>query len=120
LAAQAVAERIPRGNPRYAWYLEQSQEALVALGLAGAQPATKVTMAPWTGPDLPGSIASTYKYRVVLSGPPGKAVTLHATGLPKHWGRVFLHQSGLLAVYRRERDPGVRRARDRISSCPRR
>jgi thiol-disulfide isomerase/thioredoxin len=89
LAAQAVAERIPRGNPRYAWYLEQSQEALVALGLAGAQPATKVTMAPWTGPDLPGSIASTYKYRVVLSGPPGKAVTLHATGLPKHWVASF-------------------------------
>ncbi len=89
LAAQAAAERIPRGNPRYAWYIEQSQEALVAFGLAGAQSATTVTMAPWTGPDLPGSIASTHKYRVVLSGAPGEAVKLHATGLPKHWVASF-------------------------------
>jgi thiol-disulfide isomerase/thioredoxin len=89
VAAQAAAERIPRANPRYAWYLEQSQEALVALGLAGGRPTTTVTMSPWTGPDLPGSVTSTYKYRVVLSGPPGKAATLHASGLPKHWIASF-------------------------------
>ena len=89
LAAQAAAERVPRNNPRYTWYLEQSQEALLALGLSGSQPRTAVTMAPWTGPDLPGSIASTYKYRVALSGPAGKTVTLHATGLPKDWIASF-------------------------------
>jgi peroxiredoxin len=89
LAAQAAAERVPRDNPRYAWYLEQSQEALLALGLTGAQPATNVTIAPWTGPELPGSIASTYKYRVALSGPPGKAATLRASGLPKYWIASF-------------------------------
>jgi thiol-disulfide isomerase/thioredoxin len=89
LAAQAAAERVPRDNPRYSWYLEQSQEALLALGLSGAQPATAVTIAPWTGPDLPGSVASTYKYRVALSGPAGKSVTLHATGLPKFWIASF-------------------------------
>jgi peroxiredoxin len=89
MAAQAAAVRIPRDNPRYAWYLEESQEALVALGLSGARPATTVTMAPWTGPDLPGSIASTYKYRVVLSGPPDSAVRLHATGLPRNWVASF-------------------------------
>jgi len=89
LAAQAAAERVPRDNPRYTWYLEQSQEALLALGLSGAQPATAVTIAPWTGPDLPGSVASTYKYRVALSGPAGKNVTLHASGLPKQWIASF-------------------------------
>jgi peroxiredoxin/tetratricopeptide (TPR) repeat protein len=89
LAAQAAAERVPRENPRYTWYLEQSQEALLALGLSGARPATAVTIAPWTGPDLPGSVASTYKYRVALSGPAGKTVTLHASGLPKQWIASF-------------------------------
>jgi peroxiredoxin len=89
LAAQAAAERVPRDNPRYTWYLEQSQEALLALGLSGARPATAVTIAPWTGPDLPGSVASTYKYRVALSGPAGKNVTLHASGLPTGWIASF-------------------------------
>jgi len=89
LAAQAAAARVPRDNPRYTWYLEQSQEALLALGLAGARPLTAVTIAPWTGPDLPGSVASTYKYRVALSGPAGKTVTLRASGLPKQWIASF-------------------------------
>jgi thiol-disulfide isomerase/thioredoxin/tetratricopeptide (TPR) repeat protein len=88
-AAGTAAERVPRTNPRYSWYLEQSQEALIALGLSGTGSAATVTMAPWTGPDLPGSIASTYKYRVALSGPPGQAVKLHASGLPKDWVASF-------------------------------
>ena len=90
VAAEAAAESVPRDNPRYTWYLEQSQEALLALGLdSGSRPATAVTIAPWTGPDLPGSVASTYKYRVALSGVPGRAVTLHASGLPKRWIASF-------------------------------
>jgi cytochrome c biogenesis protein CcmG/thiol:disulfide interchange protein DsbE len=84
-AALTAAERIARGDAHYAWYVEQAQEATLALGLAGARPETAVTLAPWTGPDLPGSIPSTYKYRVALSGPAGETVTLHASGLPKYW-----------------------------------
>ena len=84
-AAGRAASLIPRNNPRYGWYLEQSQEALLALGLTGAHPAFALTMAPWTGPELPGSLAGTYKYRVALSGTPGSGVALQATGLPAGW-----------------------------------
>jgi tetratricopeptide (TPR) repeat protein len=88
-AAEAAAEHVPRENPRYTWYLEQSQEALLALGLAGSRATMGVSMAPWTGPELPGSVASTYKFRVALSGPPGRTVTLRASGLPQSWIASF-------------------------------
>ncbi len=89
VAAGETAVRVPRSDPRYAWYLERSQEALLALGLDAGSTATAVTIAPWTGPDLPGSLASTYKYRVAISGAAGRAVQLHASGLPRHWIASF-------------------------------
>jgi peroxiredoxin/tetratricopeptide (TPR) repeat protein len=88
-AAEVAAEHVPRENPRYTWYLEQSQEALLALGLGASRTTMGLSIAPWTGPELPGSIASTYKFRVALSGAAGTSVTLRASGLPKTWIASF-------------------------------
>jgi tetratricopeptide (TPR) repeat protein len=82
--ASIAAEQIEKSNPRREWYVEQAQEGTVALDVApGARPA--LSLAPWTGPDLPGSIASTFKYRLVVTASPGAKVTLAAAGLPKRW-----------------------------------
>jgi peroxiredoxin len=82
--AAAAAQQVPKSDPRAEWYVEQAQEGMIALGVApGARPA--LSLAPWTGPDLPGSIASTIKYRLVLTGAPGSKLDLAASGLPKHW-----------------------------------
>lgn len=84
-AAEAAAEHIPTNDSRRVMYLEQSQEATVALDISDAHGATGLSLAPWTGPDLPGSIASTIKYRLAVSGPAGNRVALTAKGLPKGW-----------------------------------
>ncbi|BDE05637.1 hypothetical protein WPS_09130 [Vulcanimicrobium alpinum] len=82
--ALAAAQTIPSNDPRAAWYAEQAQEGMIALGiLPGA--ATALSLAPWTGPDLPGSVASTIKYRLAVTGKPGANVALAAGGLPPHW-----------------------------------
>ncbi len=82
--ASAAAETIPSGDPRREWYVERAQEGTVALAVAPGS-APSLSLAPWTGPDLPGSIASTYKYRLVVTGAPGTRVGLAAAGLPKRW-----------------------------------
>ncbi|MFN2460083.1 MAG: redoxin family protein [Candidatus Velthaea sp.] len=89
-AVTAWTLRLPKNDARYAMFLEEAQEATVALDLdlkGGVQ--TTVSLAPWTGPDLPGSIASTVKYRLVVGAPPGRTVTLAAAGLPKGWIASF-------------------------------
>jgi thiol-disulfide isomerase/thioredoxin len=87
-AALATAEKIPPGDSHFTMYVEQAQEATIALGL-GEGRGPVVSLAPWTGADLPGSIASTYKYRLAVAGKPGSAVDLHASGLPKYWIASF-------------------------------
>ena len=82
--AGKAALRIPKSDPRQTWYIEQAQEGTVALGVAHAS-APALSLAPWTGPDLPGSLASTLKYRLVVTGAPGANVALAASGLPRHW-----------------------------------
>ncbi|GAC1543278.1 MAG: hypothetical protein NVS2B17_22830 [Candidatus Velthaea sp.] len=82
--AAAAAVRIPPADPRYAMYLEQAQEARVALDLGSTKKAG-ISLAPWTGPDLPGSIASTFKYRLAVTGIPGARLTVLAHGLPNGW-----------------------------------
>jgi peroxiredoxin len=82
--AAAAAQRIPKTDPRAEWYVEQAQEGTVALDVArGVRSA--LSLAPWTGPDLPGSVTSTIKYRLVLTGVPGALVELASKGLPQHW-----------------------------------
>jgi hypothetical protein len=70
-------------------YLEEAQEATVALDVAHPAGKTALSLARWTGPDLPGSVTSTYKYRLVVAGTPGKTVELRAGGLPQHWVASF-------------------------------
>ncbi|HZX67476.1 MAG TPA: TlpA disulfide reductase family protein [Candidatus Elarobacter sp.] len=82
--AAAAAEQIPTGDPRHAWYVEQAQEGEVALDVARGKGAA-LSLAPWTGPDLPGSVESTIKYRLVVTDAPGAHVGLAAAGLPQHW-----------------------------------
>lgn len=81
--------KLPKNDERYAMYLEEAQEATVALDAAPGASRTTLSLAPWTGPDLPGSIASTLKYRLVVAGAPGKTVVLSARGLPQHWVASF-------------------------------
>lgn len=85
----AWASRLPKNDTRYAMYLEEAQEATVALDAVHPDGKTTVSLAPWTGPDLPGSAASTFKYRLVVAGAPGKTIALNATGLPKRWIASF-------------------------------
>ena len=82
--AAAAAQRIPRADPRAEWYVEQAQEGTVALDVARGGRAA-LSLAPWTGADLPGSIASTIKYRLVVTGMPGSRLELASQGLPAHW-----------------------------------
>ena len=82
--AAAAAEQIAKNDPRAEWYVEQAQEGAVALDVArGTQAA--LSLAPWTGADLPGSLASTYKYRLIVTGGAGAKITLTASGLPQRW-----------------------------------
>ena len=86
--ALAAATRIPSNDAHETWYVEQAQEGMIALGvLPGAAPS--VSLAPWTGPDLPGSSNSTIKYRLAVTGAPGSALRLSASGLPAHWIASF-------------------------------
>jgi len=85
----AWASKLPKTDNRYAMYLEEAQEATVALDVAHPAGKTGLSLAPWTGPDLPGSVTSTFKYRLVVAGTPGKTVALTAAGLPKRWVASF-------------------------------
>jgi peroxiredoxin len=81
--------KLPKTDARYAMYLEEAQEAQVALDLGSTHTTTRVSLTPWTGADLPGSVASTLKYRLVVAGAAGKSVDLHAAGVPKGWVASF-------------------------------
>jgi peroxiredoxin/tetratricopeptide (TPR) repeat protein len=85
----AWTAKLPKTDVRYAMYLEEAQEATVALDAAHPAGKTAISLAPWTGPDLPGSVASTFKYRLIVAGTPGKTVALAASGLPKRWVASF-------------------------------
>jgi peroxiredoxin len=81
--------KLPKTDGRYAMYLEEAQEAQVALDLSGPRTSTSVSLTPWTGADLPGSIPNTIKYRLVVAGSAGRNVALHAAGVPKGWVASF-------------------------------
>jgi thiol-disulfide isomerase/thioredoxin len=82
--ASHAAQQIAANDPRRAWYVEQAQEGTVALDVASGGKAA-LSLAPWTGADLPGAIASTFKYRLVVTGAPGAKIALAASGLPQRW-----------------------------------
>jgi cytochrome c biogenesis protein CcmG/thiol:disulfide interchange protein DsbE len=68
---------------------ERTQEGLVAVALAGGSGKPVVSVVPWTGPDLPGSLASTLKYRLIVAAPADLTVTLNARGLRPEWVASF-------------------------------
>lgn len=88
-AMLAWTRKLPPTDERYAMYLEEGQEALVALDLNAPGSATALSLGPWTGPELPGSAPNTFKYRLVVTGAPGRAVALRTAGLPKAWIASF-------------------------------
>ncbi|GAC1551567.1 MAG: hypothetical protein NVS3B16_26280 [Vulcanimicrobiaceae bacterium] len=85
--AQAV--KLPAGDARHDMYIEENQEAIVALGLSAPKNGALVSLAPWTGPDLPGSIPNTTKYRLVVAGIAGRSVALRSADVPKGWVASF-------------------------------
>lgn len=90
--ANAYGDRLtPKG--RYAGLKrnvkERTQEGLVAVALSDRSGKPVVSVVPWSGPDLPGSLASTLKYRLIVAAPADKAVTLEARGLPPKWVASF-------------------------------
>jgi tetratricopeptide (TPR) repeat protein len=68
---------------------ERTQEGLIAVALAGGNGKPVLSVAPWTGPDLPGSLASTLKYRLIVASAGEAPVTLHAAGLARDWVASF-------------------------------
>lgn len=85
----ALAEKLPASDARHDMYLEEGQEAVVALGLAAPAEDTAISLAPWTGAELPGSVPNTLKYRLVVSGAAGRNVSLKAADVPKGWVASF-------------------------------
>jgi thiol-disulfide isomerase/thioredoxin/tetratricopeptide (TPR) repeat protein len=84
----AWTAKLPANDIRHDMYLEEGQEAIVALALT--EPGkTALSLAPWTGPELPGSIPNTMKYRLVVAGAAGSNVQLHALDVPKGWVASF-------------------------------
>ena len=68
---------------------ERTQEGSIAVALAGGNGKPVLSVAPWTGPDLPGSLASTLKYRLIVAAAADAPVTLHAAGLARDWVASF-------------------------------
>lgn len=69
--------------------VERTQEGTIALALVRDDGRTALSVAPWTGPDLPGSLTATRKYRLVVAAAPGRPVRLRAIGLAQHWIASF-------------------------------
>jgi tetratricopeptide (TPR) repeat protein len=79
-----AAAQVPPQQAGFTLYSEQAQEAMIALGpTPGAR--VGISAAPWTGEDLPGSIQSTVKYRIAVTGAAHTPVRLVARGVPKDW-----------------------------------
>jgi len=85
----AAALKLPANDGRHDMYVEENQEAIVALGLSDAKNGALVSLAPWTGPDLPGSIPNTVKFRLVVAGVPGRSVALRTADVPHGWVASF-------------------------------
>ncbi|GAC1592490.1 MAG: hypothetical protein NVS3B28_21350 [Candidatus Velthaea sp.] len=83
------AKQLPRTDTNRDMFLEEGQEGIVALGLRTPNNGASISIAPWTGPDLPGSLPSTTKYRLVVAGAAGHSVDLRAIQVPNGWIASF-------------------------------
>ena len=68
---------------------ERTQEGLIAVRMARGDRKTALSVAPWTGPDLPGSVSSTLKYRLIIASAPNARVNLEALHLRRGWIASF-------------------------------
>jgi thiol-disulfide isomerase/thioredoxin/cytochrome c-type biogenesis protein CcmH/NrfG len=68
---------------------ERTQEGLVAVALSAGSREPIISIARWNGPDLPGSLTSTLKYRLIVAAPADSTVSLHARGLRPAWIASF-------------------------------
>lgn len=64
-------------------------EGMAGVKLAHAGNGTTIELTKWTGANLPGSLATTYRWRLIASAPGGKQVTLSAKNLKKDWVASF-------------------------------
>ena len=89
--SQKYANLIP-ANGRYKGMKprvpERTTEGMAAVAMARGA-GTNVSLAKWTGADLPGSVKSTLKYRLVVVGSPNADVALSAKGLKPGWVASF-------------------------------
>jgi peroxiredoxin/tetratricopeptide (TPR) repeat protein len=88
-ALSLLATKLPTTDSHHDMYLEEAQEAIVALDLGSTHAGTSLSIAPWTGAELPGSIPDTIKYRVVVASTAGKTIALKASDVPKGWVASF-------------------------------
>jgi peroxiredoxin len=85
----ALSAQLPPRDSRHDMYIEEGQEAIVALELGPGGGITTLSLVPWTGADLPGSVPNTIKYRLVVADVAGRNVALKATRVPKGWVASF-------------------------------
>jgi hypothetical protein len=63
--------------------------ASVGILVALAQPATRLSIQPWTGSDLQATSAVAAKYRLEVSGKPNAALHLRARNVAAGWLAAF-------------------------------
>lgn len=54
-----------------------------------AKPGLSLALVPWTGPQAPGNVPETLKYRLAVVGNAGESVELRAVDVPKGWIATF-------------------------------
>jgi len=89
--ARRYASLIPSGSPLAVMkerVRERTLEGLSAVVLARGS-GMRLALEPWTGPNLPGSVSSTYRYRLVAVAQPGTNVRLGTKGLHSGWIASF-------------------------------
>lgn len=62
---------------------------LLALLIALAQPATHLSVQPWTGSDFQVTSGSAAKYRLEVAGKPNASIGLRALGVARGWLAAF-------------------------------
>ena len=67
---------------------DRAAEGMAAIGLARGA-GTTLALSRWTGTDLPGSLKSTFKYRLIVVAPSRTNVTLTAQGVRTGWVASF-------------------------------
>ncbi|MBV8345695.1 MAG: hypothetical protein JO190_12000 [Candidatus Eremiobacteraeota bacterium] len=63
--------------------------SIVAMLVAIAQPATRLSIQPWTGTDLQTTTAEAAKYRLEVTGPPNATIRLQASNVATGWLAAF-------------------------------